>query len=135
MALFRKVAGGNAREWSGLSERAARSGGRAVARRAARQEVAPAWTSMAAVSNLSAYVGLPGCAVRVFWDPVQLRHKPRLFLQHGVACANLEVPDRALSLLEGVQALGLCTELPPEMPTAMLRTVHSAACAFLPQCR
>ena len=70
--------------------------------------------------------------MRVFWAPVQLRHKPRFFLQHGVARANLEVPDRALALLEGVHALGLRTEPPAEMSTAVLRTVHSAVyVAFL----
>ena len=41
--------------------------------------------------------------MRVFWDPVQLRHHPRFFLQRGLVRPNFEVPARAAALLDGVR--------------------------------
>ncbi|GAC1339734.1 MAG: histone deacetylase family protein [Acetobacteraceae bacterium] len=64
--------------------------------------------------------------MKVFWNPAQLRHEPRFFLQRGQVRSNLEVPDRARALLEGVAALGLSPEEPPEQPDAALARVHSA---------
>ena len=63
--------------------------------------------------------------MQVFWDPVQLRHAPRFFLQRGVVRANFEVPGRAEALLAGVEALGLITALPPPMDQAALEAVHA----------
>lgn len=65
--------------------------------------------------------------MKVFWDPVQLLHAPRFFLQRGVVRANYEVPARAVALLEGVQALGLTPQPPPPADRAALTAVHGAA--------
>ncbi len=65
--------------------------------------------------------------MRVFWDPVQLRHHPRFFLQRGRVRPNFEVPDRATALLDGVRALGLAPTLPPDAELEALATVHSEA--------
>ena len=65
--------------------------------------------------------------MKVFWDPVQLAHDPRFFLQRGTVRANFEVPGRAAALLEGVGALGLATEPPPPAPRAALVAVHHPA--------
>jgi len=65
--------------------------------------------------------------LKVFWDPVQLRHAPRFFLQRGQVRPNFEVPGRALALLDGVAALGLHPELPAEVPDSALETVHTPA--------
>ena len=62
----------------------------------------------------------------VFWDDVQLQHTPSFFLQRGQVRANFEVPARALSLLEGVRALGLTARAPPALDGAALEAVHSA---------
>ena len=43
--------------------------------------------------------------LKVFWDPAQLLHAPRFFLQRGVVRANFEVPARAEALLDGCRAL------------------------------
>ena len=45
--------------------------------------------------------------MRVFWDPAQLLHAPRFFLQRGVVRANFETPARAQALIKGCRALGL----------------------------
>ncbi len=65
--------------------------------------------------------------MRVFWDPVQLRHHPRFFLQRGLVRPNFEVPARATALLDGVRALGLAPTLPPTAVLDALATVHSEA--------
>ncbi|MDT7953538.1 MAG: histone deacetylase family protein [Acetobacteraceae bacterium] len=68
----------------------------------------------------------------VFWDDVQLQHTPGFFLQRGLVRQNFEVPARALSLLEGIAALGLTPRPPPALPPDALRTVHADAyLAFL----
>ena len=65
--------------------------------------------------------------MKVFWDPVQLQHEPRFFLQRGVVRPNYEVPARALGLLEGVRTLGLTPECPPTASRAALEAVHTQA--------
>ena len=62
--------------------------------------------------------------MKVFWDPVQLRHAPSFFLQRGLVRGNFEVPARATALLEGVRALGLTPEAPPEADLEALEAVH-----------
>lgn len=62
----------------------------------------------------------------VFWDEVQLQHTPAFFLQRGQLRPHFEVPARALSLLEGVGALGLPLRSPPKLDPAALETVHTA---------
>lgn len=65
--------------------------------------------------------------MKVFWDPAQLQHAPRFFLQRGVLRANLEVPARAEALLEACQASGLHPMRPPPSDRAALEAVHSPA--------
>jgi acetoin utilization deacetylase AcuC-like enzyme len=65
--------------------------------------------------------------LKAFWDPVQLTHAPRFFLQRGHVRANYERPSRAESLLTGCRALGLDIVAPPPAERAALEAVHSAA--------
>ncbi len=65
--------------------------------------------------------------MQVFWDPAQLRHAPRFFLQRGVVRANLESPARAEALLQGCLALGLHPALPAPADRAALEAVHLPA--------
>ncbi len=65
--------------------------------------------------------------MKVFWDPAQLLHTPRFFLQRGVVRANFEVPARAEALLEGCRALGLHPILPAPPDQAALEAVHAPA--------
>ena len=62
--------------------------------------------------------------MRIFWNEAQLDHAPGFFLQRGRVRANFETPERALSLLDGVRAMGLATEAPPPIEIAALETVH-----------
>jgi acetoin utilization deacetylase AcuC-like enzyme len=63
--------------------------------------------------------------VKVFWDEVQLQHTPKFFLKRGQVRPNFETPTRAQALLDGVAALGLATERPPDAPESALETVHT----------
>ncbi len=63
----------------------------------------------------------------VFWDDVQLQHTPGFFLQRGLLRQNFEGPARALSLLEGVAALGLSPRAPPALAEGALEAVHGRA--------
>ena len=65
--------------------------------------------------------------MKVFWDPAQLRHAPRFFLQRGVVRANFEVPARAEALLDCCRALGLDPVLPAPPDRAALEAVHAPA--------
>ena len=65
--------------------------------------------------------------MRVFWDPAQLLHAPRFFLQRGVVRANFEVPARAQALLEGCRTLGLRPTTPPPFDRAAVEAVHLPA--------
>jgi len=65
--------------------------------------------------------------VRVFWDPVQLRHAPQFFLQRGQIRRNLEQPARAESLLVACQDMKLEIIRPPQADRATLEAVHSPA--------
>ena len=62
--------------------------------------------------------------MRVFWNPAQLRHAPRFFLQRGLVRANFETPARAEALLDGVRTLGLTPEPPPPADIAAIEAVH-----------
>ena len=64
--------------------------------------------------------------MKAFWDPVQLAHAPRFFLQRGVVRDNFEVPGRAEALLAGCAAMGLDVLLPPACDRAALAAVHDA---------
>ena len=65
--------------------------------------------------------------MRAFWDPVQLRHAPRFFLQRGQLRDNYERPERATALLDGLAFLRIKPEAPPAADRAALLAVHSAA--------
>ena len=65
--------------------------------------------------------------MRAFWDPVQLRHAPRFFLQRGQIRDNYERPERATALLSGLKTLGILPEAPPPADRAALVAVHSPA--------
>ena len=65
--------------------------------------------------------------MKVFWDPAQLQHAPRFFLQRGVVRANFEVPARAEALLDGCRALGLDPAMPAPPGRAALEAVHAPA--------
>ena len=65
--------------------------------------------------------------MKVFWDPAQLLHAPRFFLQRGVVRTNFEVPARAEALLDGCRALGLTLDLPTPSDRASLEAVHAPA--------
>ncbi len=65
--------------------------------------------------------------MKLFWDPVQLLHAPRFFLQRGVVRANFEAPARAEALLRGCQALGLDPDMPGPADRAALEAVHAPA--------
>ncbi len=63
--------------------------------------------------------------MKAFWDPVQLAHAPRFFLQRGKLRDNFEVPARAESLLAGCGALGLDITAPPAPDRAAIEAVHA----------
>ena len=65
--------------------------------------------------------------MKAFWDPAQLAHAPRFFLQRGQVRDNFEVPARAESLLAGCRALGLEVTAPAPADRAALEAVHPAA--------
>ena len=65
--------------------------------------------------------------MKAFWDPAQLLHAPRFFLQRGVVRANFEVPARAEALLDGCRALGLPLHRPSPADRAALEAVHAPA--------
>jgi acetoin utilization deacetylase AcuC-like enzyme len=64
--------------------------------------------------------------LKVFWDPAQLAHAPRFFLQRGQVRSNFETPARAQSLLAGCEAIGLEITAPASADRAALEMVHPA---------
>ena len=65
--------------------------------------------------------------MKAFWDPVQIAHAPRFFLQRGQVRPNYEVPARAEALLSGCRDLRLSVSAPPPADRAALEAVHAAA--------
>jgi acetoin utilization deacetylase AcuC-like enzyme len=65
--------------------------------------------------------------MKAFWDPVQLGHAPRFFLQRGQLRQHFEVPARAEALLASCRTMGLEVVRPPEPARDALTSVHSAA--------
>jgi acetoin utilization deacetylase AcuC-like enzyme len=63
-------------------------------------------------------------AMRVFWDPVQLRHTPRFFLVRGQVKPHFEVPARAEVLLAACRELRMEIVAPPPADPAALLAVH-----------
>jgi len=64
--------------------------------------------------------------MRAFSHPDQLRHTPRFFLQRGQLRPNFEVPERAASLLAGLERLGIPAETAALPGRAALEAVHAA---------
>ena len=64
--------------------------------------------------------------MKVFWDPAQLTHAPKFFLQRGTVRNNFEIPARAESLLAGCHAIGLDVTGPSAADRTALETVHGA---------
>lgn len=64
--------------------------------------------------------------MRAFSHPDQLRHTPRFFLQRGQLRPNFEVPERAASLLAGLERLGIPAETAARPGRAALEAVHAA---------
>ncbi len=62
--------------------------------------------------------------MKVFWDPIQLGHAPKFFLQRGRLRQHHEVPARAEALLAACQDLRLETVAPPCIDSTMLQMVH-----------
>lgn len=63
--------------------------------------------------------------MRAFFDPGQMAHTPRFFLQRGVVRGNFEVPARAEALLAGLHAAGIVPEVPPAIGDDALHGVHT----------
>ena len=64
--------------------------------------------------------------MRAFHHPDQARHTPRFFLIRGEVRPNYEIPERAASLLAGLDALRVAPEVATPATAAMLQTVHTA---------
>ena len=64
--------------------------------------------------------------MKVFWDPAQLAHVPRFFLQRGQVRSNFETPARAQALLAGCEAIGLEITAPAPASRAALEMVHAS---------
>jgi acetoin utilization deacetylase AcuC-like enzyme len=65
--------------------------------------------------------------MKAFFDPVQLSHAPRFFLQRGQVRPHYEVPARAEALLAACHRMGLAVEAPAPAPRADLLRVHAPA--------
>ena len=65
--------------------------------------------------------------MKAFWDPVQLQHAPKFFLQRGQVRSNLDVPARADALLTACREMNLQIVRPNAADRAALETVHLPA--------
>ena len=63
--------------------------------------------------------------MRCFYDPRTEGHDPDFRLTNGRIVRNAERRQRADFLREGLTALGLDTEVPPDVPMAAVRAVHT----------
>ena len=64
--------------------------------------------------------------MRAFFDPGQLAHAPRFFLQRGIVRPNFEAPARAEALLAGLSDAGITPDTPPPADDDALTTVHTS---------
>ena len=62
--------------------------------------------------------------MKVYWNPIQLRHAPSFFLTRGNVRPNFEIPVRAEALLEACHGMGLSVTAPPPLDIAALLAVH-----------
>jgi acetoin utilization deacetylase AcuC-like enzyme len=65
-------------------------------------------------------------AMRAFHHPDQARHTPRFFLMRGEVRPNYEVPERAASLLAGLQELGIAPEIALPADRTALTRIHTS---------
>lgn len=65
--------------------------------------------------------------MKAFWDPAQLRHTPRFFLQRGQVRQNFEGPERAWALMQGLHEAKISALLPQSVPRTALEAVHDPA--------
>lgn len=63
--------------------------------------------------------------MRAFHHPDQARHTPRFFLIRGQVRPNYEVPERAASLLAGLDALGIVPDVAAVPERRALEAVHT----------
>ncbi|MFC7474765.1 histone deacetylase family protein [Dankookia sp. GCM10030260] len=63
--------------------------------------------------------------MRAFHHPDQARHTPRFFLTRGEVRPNFEVPERAASLLAGLDALRILPEIAAPADRAALGRIHA----------
>ncbi len=63
--------------------------------------------------------------MKLFWDPVQLKHQPGFFLQRGHARRNFEVPQRAEALLAAAHDMQAEIITPPTADPRALEAVHT----------
>ena len=64
--------------------------------------------------------------MKAFWDPVQLGHAPRFFIQRGRIRPHFEVPARAEALLQACHDMRLEIVRPGEAARESLEAVHTA---------
>lgn len=64
--------------------------------------------------------------MKTFFHPEQLLHHPQTYLSRGQMRKPQEVPDRAVAILHGVNALGFEVQQPSDHGMAPLHAVHSA---------
>lgn len=70
--------------------------------------------------------------MKVFWDPIQLRHTPKFFLVRGQVRPNFEIPARPEALLAACQGMRLPIEAPGPLDLSAVEAVHDPAfVAFL----
>ncbi len=65
--------------------------------------------------------------MKAFWDPVQLQHAPKFFLQRGQVRSNLDAPARADALLTTCREMKLQIVRPAPADRTALETVHLPA--------
>jgi len=65
--------------------------------------------------------------LKAFWDPAQLTHTPRFFLQRGTLRPNFETPARATALLAACRAMGMDIFAPQKIERGALTAVHRPA--------
>jgi acetoin utilization deacetylase AcuC-like enzyme len=63
--------------------------------------------------------------MRAFHHPDQARHTPHFFLMRGEVRPNFEVPERAASLLAGLTALDIASEIATPADRRALKRVHA----------
>ncbi|MEZ5660774.1 MAG: histone deacetylase family protein [Burkholderiaceae bacterium] len=63
--------------------------------------------------------------MKAFYDPAQAAHDPKFFLIRGEPRANVEQPERAQRLLQGLAGLGIRPASPGDFGRAPLAAIHT----------